>query len=290
MASNGSSADAQATFLNIRAYDIYSAIATVLTTAACLTAVGAIVRGRLWRKRPQHILTAAICLGALVYSNAHLLSTYLRVIATRQTLEPAVMLFSVLFKVGYTMKSFGLLSLSVDQFLSITKPFLYHPEVKHMCWYLLCIVCVCAVETAASLLIWDHYQPPSYAGIIPNAYHAVYDFHFMFAPVVVSLVLQGFNLVIAKRHMNRIQAEQNQEVRETKEQLKRMRTNISVLLVLLFSWIPTQMAVFMQATEVYTVGEIVVSDIARIVLITYCFLVPLIYAFRSRDIFQQFRC
>ena len=96
MAANSSSADAQAMFLNVRAYDIYRAITTVLTAAACLVAVGAIVRGRLWRKLPQHILTATICLGTFVYSNAHPLSTYLGVIAARQTLEPSMMLFSIL--------------------------------------------------------------------------------------------------------------------------------------------------------------------------------------------------
>jgi hypothetical protein len=224
----------------------------------------------------------------MLYAGSYALLSHISFISTPQSLSAVTVLLSALLKLGIGLMSLGLLAIALDQLLHITRPLTYHSGVGRMCCYLAGALILCAVDIVAMVSLWDFSLIPIYSINLPGAYHVTYAVVFFVLPVLTCVVLQLMNVVIARRHVARMQEGQSAE--RTREQLRRIITNALVSVVLLVAWTPIQLtSLLMSPAMFFTRGYVVLIDATLVVQASFCLWVPLIYALRMKDIRAQIR-
>lgn len=223
-------------------YRYLMCIPCFLALIADLAALLSIFLGQLWRGNAQNLLIASMCFSSLLFSITFS-ATEIFLWDMLMKEQYAILILLILGgKYTYTVFSISLLSLTVEQHLTIKYPLTHPSKVTplRMTGITAGVWIFSLTDTIGCILLLDFDQSSQYH--IPVWYTLVSFIVFLLVPCIVSTILQIFNLHTAKKHMARINAQVAHETLSInmKEQLRKVITNVSVLIIFSLSWMSIQ--------------------------------------------------
>lgn len=275
-------------------YRFLVCIPCILTFLADAAALLSIFIGQLWRRNVQNLLITNMCLSSLIYSVTYtLMEIELWNMVMRQEYAAMIPLICIK-KYLIIVFSFSLLSLTIEQHLTITYPLTYAPKMtpRKMTFLTVGVWILGLIDIIASASLWDYGKLPDYFSVMPVWYILVSCITFLLFPSLVSTVLQICNLCKARKQMVKINAQLTGETLNInmKEQVRKIITNIIVLLIFCLFWMSIQVDLLLplvarsreKGSHYY-----VMYNFTRGVQCFFCLCIPVIYAIRMKDISGQ---